>query len=101
MADNGTLFLDEIGELPLTLQAKLLRVLQYGDLQRVGEDRHLKVDVRITAATNRDLRQAVADGSFRADLYHRLSVFRYRCRRCANAAKILFCWRAISAKNAG
>ncbi len=75
MADNGTLFLDEIGELPLTLQAKLLRVLQYGDLQRVGEDRHLKVDVRILAATNRDLRQAVADGSFRADLYHRLSVF--------------------------
>ena len=75
MADNGTLFLDEIGELPLALQAKLLRVLQYGDLQRVGEDRHLKVDVRILAATNRDLRQAVAEGSFRADLYHRLSVF--------------------------
>lgn len=75
MADNGTLFLDEIGELPLALQAKLLRVLQYGDLQRVGEDRHLKVDVRILAATNRDLRQEVADGNFRADLYHRLSVF--------------------------
>ncbi|QHM76452.1 Anaerobic nitric oxide reductase transcription regulator NorR [Mixta theicola] len=75
MADGGTLFLDEIGELPLTLQAKLLRVLQYGDLQRVGEDRHLKVDVRILAATNLELRQAVADGTFRADLYHRLSVF--------------------------
>jgi len=75
MADNGTLFLDEIGELPLALQAKLLRVLQYGDLQRVGEDRHLKVDVRILAATNRDLRQEVADSNFRADLYHRLSVF--------------------------
>ncbi|WP_034917323.1 nitric oxide reductase transcriptional regulator NorR [Erwinia sp. 9145] len=75
MADGGTLFLDEIGELPLTLQAKLLRVLQYGDLQRVGEDRPLKVDVRILAATNRDLRQAVETGAFRADLFHRLSVF--------------------------
>nr|WP_310616800.1 nitric oxide reductase transcriptional regulator NorR [Pantoea cypripedii] len=75
LADNGTLFLDEIGELPLALQAKLLRVLQYGDLQRVGEDRALKVDVRIIAATNKDLKQAVIDGTFRADLYHRLSVF--------------------------
>ncbi|WP_158782050.1 nitric oxide reductase transcriptional regulator NorR [Pantoea sp. BAV 3049] len=75
MADRGTLFLDEIGELPLSLQAKLLRVLQYGDLQRVGEDRLLKVDVRILAATNQALRQAVAEGRFRADLYHRLSVF--------------------------
>ncbi|WP_409310585.1 nitric oxide reductase transcriptional regulator NorR [Pectobacterium sp. B1J-3] len=75
MADNGTLFLDEIGELSLTLQAKLLRVLQYGDLQRVGDDSSLKVDVRVLAATNRDLRQAVLDGAFRADLFHRLSVF--------------------------
>ncbi|MDE1186323.1 MAG: nitric oxide reductase transcriptional regulator NorR [Pantoea sp.] len=75
LADNGTLFLDEIGELPLALQAKLLRVLQYGDLQRVGEDRALKVNVRIIAATNKDLKQAVIDGTFRADLYHRLSVF--------------------------
>lgn len=75
MADGGTLFLDEIGELSLPLQAKLLRVLQYGDLQRVGEDRPLRVDVRILAATNKDLRQAVAQGAFRADLYHRLSVF--------------------------
>ncbi|ORM68880.1 nitric oxide reductase transcriptional regulator NorR [Pantoea rwandensis] len=75
LADGGTLFLDEIGELPLTLQAKLLRVLQYGDLQRVGEDRQLKVDVRIIAATNVDLKQSVINGSFRSDLYHRLSVF--------------------------
>ncbi|MEH2919566.1 nitric oxide reductase transcriptional regulator NorR [Samsonia erythrinae] len=75
MADNGTLFLDEIGELSLTLQAKLLRVLQYGDLQRVGDDSSLKVNVRVLAATNRDLRQAVLDGAFRADLFHRLSVF--------------------------
>ncbi|MBA0038913.1 nitric oxide reductase transcriptional regulator NorR [Pantoea sp. BIGb0393] len=75
LADKGTLFLDEIGELPLSLQAKLLRVLQYGDLQRVGEDKPLSVDVRIIAATNLDMRKAVTDGKFRADLYHRLSVF--------------------------
>lgn len=75
LADKGTLFLDEIGELPLSLQAKLLRVLQYGDLQRVGEDNALTVDVRIIAATNKDMRKAVTEGTFRADLYHRLSVF--------------------------
>lgn len=75
MADNGTLFLDEIGELSLALQAKPLRVLQYGDIQRVGDDRSLRVDVRVLAATNRDLRQEVVEGRFRADLYHRLSVF--------------------------
>ena len=75
MADNGTLFLDEIGELSLALQAKLLRVLQYGDIQRVGDDRSLRVNVRILAATNRDLREEVLEGRFRADLFHRLSVF--------------------------
>lgn len=75
MADNGTLFLDEIGELSLALQAKLLRVLQYGDIQRVGDDRSLRVDVRVLAATNRDLREEVLAGNFRADLFHRLSVF--------------------------
>ncbi len=75
MADNGTLFLDEIGELSLSLQAKLLRVLQYGDIQRVGDDRSLRVDVRVLAATNRDLREEVLAGRFRADLFHRLSVF--------------------------
>jgi anaerobic nitric oxide reductase transcription regulator len=75
MADNGTLFLDEIGELSLSLQAKLLRVIQYGDLQRVGDDRVKRVNVRILAATNRDLKQAAVEGAFRLDLYHRLSVF--------------------------
>lgn len=75
LADQGTLFLDEIGELSLSLQAKLLRVLQYGDLQRIGDDNQLKVNVRILAATNRDLKQEVVAGRFRSDLYHRLSVF--------------------------
>lgn len=75
MADNGTLFLDEIGELSLVLQAKLLRVIQYGDLQRVGDDNTKRVNVRILAATNCDLKKAVVDGTFRIDLFHRLSVF--------------------------
>lgn len=75
LADDGTLFLDEIGELPLTIQAKLLRALQSGEIQRVGSDTHIEVDVRVIAATNRDLQQEVAKGRFRADLYHRLSVY--------------------------
>lgn len=75
LADSGTLFLDEIGELPLAVQAKMLRALQSGEIQRVGSDRHIEVDVRIVAATNRDLQQEVAQGRFRADLYHRLSVY--------------------------
>lgn len=74
-AADGTLFLDEIGELPLELQAKLLRVLENGEYQRVGETQKRVSQARIIAATNRDLRKEVRDGRFRADLYHRLSVF--------------------------
>ncbi|MFT3859059.1 MAG: nitric oxide reductase transcriptional regulator NorR [Aquabacterium sp.] len=74
-AKGGTLFLDEIGELPLGIQAKLLRTLQNGEVQRLGADKPFKVDVRVIAATNRGLRDAVAQGGFRADLYHRLSVY--------------------------
>jgi transcriptional regulator with GAF, ATPase, and Fis domain len=74
-ADGGTLFLDEVGEIPIAHQAKLLRVLQGGQFERVGEDTTRKVNVRIVAATNRDLKTEVAAGRFRQDLYYRLNVF--------------------------
>ena len=75
IADGGTIFLDEIGELPLAAQSKLLRALQSGEIQPVGQDEIVKVDVRVVAATNRNLKDEVDNGRFRADLYHRLNVY--------------------------
>jgi transcriptional regulator with GAF, ATPase, and Fis domain len=75
LADGGTLFLDEIGEVPLAMQAKLLRVLQEQELERVGDTRTRKVNVRVIAASNRDLKKEVDEGHFREDLFYRLSVF--------------------------
>ncbi|MBN1237513.1 MAG: sigma 54-interacting transcriptional regulator, partial [Gammaproteobacteria bacterium] len=75
LADGGTLFLDEVGEIPIELQVKLLRVIQEGQFERVGEEKTRNVNVRIIAATNRDLRKEIDEGRFREDLYFRLSVF--------------------------
>ncbi|NOR70639.1 MAG: PAS domain S-box protein [Methylomarinum sp.] len=75
LADGGSIFLDEIGELPLELQAKLLRVLQEGEIERLGDSKTIKINVRIIAATHRDLKQMVQQGDFREDLFYRLNVF--------------------------
>ena len=74
-ADNGTIFLDEIGEMAFDLQAKLLRILETGEFLKIGDTKPIKVNVRVIAATNRDLAKEIADGHFREDLFYRLSVF--------------------------
>jgi len=77
-ADGGTLFLDEIGEMPLALQSKLLRFFESGELQRIGDNETVKVDVRLIAATHQPLAEHAQKGLFRADLYYRLAVFLIR-----------------------
>jgi DNA-binding NtrC family response regulator len=88
-ADGGTLFLDEIGEMPLALQSKLLRFFESGELQRVGDNETVKVDVRIVAATHQPLAQHTQSGLFRADLYYRLAVFLIRTPSLAEHASDL------------
>src|SRR3954468_16320387 len=104
-AGEGTLFLDEIGELPIELQAKLLRVLENGEYQRVGETQTRVSQARVVAATNRDLREEVAHGRFRSDLYHRLSVFEIKVPPLRelgeDKAKLLDHYRSLYAAKSG
>lgn len=90
-ANHGTIFLDEIGEMALELQSKLLRVLETGEFVKVGDTKTTHVDVRILSATNRNLKEEIANGRFREDLYFRLSVFRIMLPLCASARKTYCC----------
>jgi formate hydrogenlyase transcriptional activator len=96
MAHSGTIFLDEVGELPAGTQIALLRVLQERQFERVGGNRIIPTDVRVIAATNRDLTEAIASGTFRADLFYRLTYSRLRCLLCANGRRTFRCWWSIS-----
>jgi two-component system response regulator AtoC len=98
-ADSGTLFLDEIGELPAAMQAKLLRALQENRITRVGGEQAVEVDVRIVAATNRDIKKMVEQKTFREDLYFRLNVIEVEIPLYENAKKILPCWLISFLKN--
>ena len=89
--NGGTIFLDEIGELPLGTQARLLRVLETGEYIRVGSSKVHKTDVRVIAATNKDLLEQVHNGKFREDLYYRLALFQFVCLHCMIAKKISHC----------
>ncbi|MGC4085872.1 MAG: sigma 54-interacting transcriptional regulator [Vicinamibacterales bacterium] len=96
LADHGTLFFDEIGNVPLDTQAKLLRVIQDREFTRLGGVETVKVDARIIAATNLDLRQMMEEGRFREDLFYRLHVITITCRRFARARTTFHCWRSTS-----
>ena len=92
LADGGTVFLDEIGELPLSMQAKLLTFLEDRRFKRVGGLRDIEVNVRIIAATNRDLEEEVEKGTFREDLFYRLNVMQIRIPPCGSGGRIFRCW---------
>ncbi len=97
---GGTIFLDEIGEMPALLQAKLLQVLQDGTFSRLGSRNSMKVDVRVIAATNINMKQAMADKTFREDLYYRLNGFTLSIPRCVSVAMRLAYYRITSCARA-